>query len=71
MSGDMIIHHCAPTLAGIKTGNLFTCGYVSEDEARAEIREWNQKLVPKGIRVLLLRYFKDRALIYIYSRSSA
>ena len=29
MSDEMIIEFCSPTLAGIKTGNLFTCEYIN------------------------------------------
>ena len=32
MSEDLIIKHCAPTLAGLKTGNIFNASYESEDE---------------------------------------
>lgn len=27
MSDEMIIRHGSPTLAGLKTGNLFNCSY--------------------------------------------
>ena len=27
MSDEMVIEYCSPTLAGIKTGNLFSCEY--------------------------------------------
>ena len=29
MSEDLLIRHCSPTLAGIKTGNLFSCACAS------------------------------------------
>jgi hypothetical protein len=32
MSEDLFVRHCAPTLAGLKTGNLFTCEFESEYE---------------------------------------
>ena len=34
MSEELIIQHCSPTLAGLKTGSLFTCPCPSEEEAR-------------------------------------
>ena len=32
MSEETIIRHCSPTLAGIKTGNLFRCSYGTKEE---------------------------------------
>ena len=32
MSEETLIRHCAPTLAGIKTGNLFRCAYSDQRE---------------------------------------
>lgn len=69
MSSGMLIRHCAPTLAGIKTGNLFSCACPSQQDLRCDIRRLNQKLVPKGIRVIPLRCAKERALIYVYRPS--
>lgn len=66
MSEEMIINHCSPTLAGIKTGALFNCAYPSEREMRSAVRAWNKTLSPKGLRVLPLRYNGRTALIYIY-----
>ena len=66
MSEEMIINHCSPTLAGIKTGALFNCAYPSEREMRSAVRSWNKTLSPKGLRVLPLRYNERTALIYIY-----
>lgn len=66
MPEEMVVRHCSPTLAGLKTGSLFACRFVSEEEMRADVRVWNQMLVPKGLRVLPLRYEEGRALIYIY-----
>ena len=66
MSGEMIIRYCAPTLAEIKTGNLFSCFCKSADELCEKIRQLNKSLVPKGLRVLPLRLVKQRALIYIF-----
>lgn len=66
MSEEMIINHCSPTLAGIKTGALFNCAYPSEQEMRSAVRSWNKTLSPKGLRVLPLRYNGRTALIYMY-----
>ena len=69
MSESFIIEQCAPTLAGIKTGNLFTSPYDTKDEVRARVRELNRLLVPKGLCILPLRYSDRRVLLYLYSPS--
>ena len=66
MSEELIIRHGSPTLAGLKTANLFTCVFDSQEEAILEIRRLNQMFVPKGMRILPLRYTKDRVLLYLY-----
>ena len=66
MSEDLVIRHCAPTLAGIKTGNLFSCACPCKAALTKELYRLNRKLVPKGIRALPLRVQKGRALIYVY-----
>lgn len=66
MSEELVIQHCSPTLAGLKTGSLFTCPCPSEEEARQDVRRLNRILVPKGLSVLLMRCRKGRALIYVY-----
>lgn len=66
MPEELIVKHCSPTLAGIKTGNLFSCPMSSRKEIIEGIRRLNRMLVPKGIRVLPLRYSEKRALIYVF-----
>ena len=66
MSDEIIIRHSSPTLAGLKTGNLFNCPYSNKNELFHSLRSLNRKLVPKGVRVIPLRVSADRALLYIY-----
>ena len=66
MSEEMIIRHCSPTLAGLKTGNIFTCSFESEDDMKNRLRKLNGIIVKKGLRALALRYSQGRAMIYIY-----
>lgn len=66
MSEDCIIRNGAPTLAGLKTGNLFTCPCPSREALRNDLRQLNQKLTPKGLRILPLRFSAEKALIYLY-----
>lgn len=66
MSEEIVVQCCAPTLAGIKTGSLFTCPYGRREELNESIRRLNRVLHPKGLRVLPLRYSENKALIYMY-----
>lgn len=66
MSEYIIVKHCSPTLAGMKTGNMFSCPFADEGEMRDSIRYWNGLLVRKGLRVLPLRFQDNRALVYVY-----
>lgn len=66
MSEETIIKHCSPTLAGLKTGNLFSFRYQNRAAMQNAIRLWNHKLRGKGIRIIPLRYRDKHALIYLY-----
>lgn len=66
MSDEFLIRHCAPTLAGIKTGNLFSYQYTSVEEVGESIRMLNRKLGNKGICVMPLRFMTGRVLIYVF-----
>lgn len=66
MSDDYLIRNCAPTLAGIKTANLFTCPFDSQQELVQAIRQMNTRLKGKGLRLLPLRMSRGKALIYLY-----
>ncbi len=66
MSEDHLVRHCAPTLAGLKTGSLFSCQFTCQKELFNTLRQINHRLLPKGVRVIPLRMSGDRALIYVY-----
>ena len=66
MSEYQIIRFCAPTLAGLKTASLFCCDAPDEAELLGQLRHWNTSLAPKGLRMLPLRIWNGRALIYLY-----
>ena len=69
MSEELLVKHCSPTLAGIKTGNLFSVNFKNADELRACVRDWNKSLSPKGLRIMPMRFDNGRALIYVYRPS--
>lgn len=50
-----IIAHCAPTLAGIKTANMFTYTPMNRNKLSMEIEEENRKLNCRGVFVEVLR----------------
>lgn len=66
MSEELLVMHCSPTLAGIKTGSLFSCSFVSNEEIMESVRTLNRRLASKGLRVLPVRIAKGKALIYVY-----
>lgn len=66
MSDEVLIRHCAPTLACIKTGSLFTSQYPSEEGMRESIKQLNRRLRGKGLLTIPLRYRKGTGLIYLY-----
>lgn len=66
MPEEYLIRHCAPTLAGIKTANLFTCPFDSRDALLDSLRRLNRKLADKGLRLLPLRFSDKKVLIYLY-----
>ena len=66
MSDEQVIRYCAPTLASIKTANLFSCAFTCQQEMLAHIRSLNLRLKGKGLRVLGLSYRDGRGLIYVY-----
>ena len=61
-----IINQCSPTLAGLKTGSLFSARMKSRRQINEEIHDLNMILHKKGLRAVPLRYMKDKVLIYIY-----
>lgn len=63
MSDEMIIRHGSPTLAGLKTGNLFNCPYSGKKELLDTLRSLNRRLVPKGVRIIPLRLSEERVLL--------
>lgn len=66
MPEDIVVAQCSPTMAGLKTGSLFTCRMKSKKEMMDCIRRLNARLVPRGVRLLLLKFYDSSALIYMY-----
>jgi hypothetical protein len=66
MSDETLVKFGSPTLAGLKTGNLFTCEYNDLHELSGQLRDLNRILVPRGLRLLPLRWSEKRVLLYLY-----
>lgn len=66
MSDELIVKKCSPTLAGIKTGNMFSIRITDGEDIYSELRDLNRVLLSKGIRVIPLKITDGFALIYLY-----
>lgn len=66
MPEDILVQCCAPTLAGIKTGSLFTCPFTDREELLRDLRALNRSLSSRGLRILALRSGRGRALLYLF-----
>ncbi len=60
-----LVRHCSPTLASIKTANLFAYYYDSEEELELQIKTWNNCLNKRGVNLYLLKNKNKTALIYV------
>ena len=66
MCEELLVEQCAPTMAGLKTGSLFSCPKEDRAELLRSIRSLNARLVPRGLRILPVKTVGDRELIYLY-----
>ena len=66
MSNETLVRCCAPTMACLKTGNMFSCAFDSRKQMTEELRYLNQRLRKKGLRILPLRWRDGKALLYLY-----
>ena len=68
MPFQTVVRYCAPTLAGMKMGSLFSVGYNSNEELKEDVAQKNALLNPKGIFFVVLRCSGTVALIYVYRK---
>lgn len=64
-----IIRHCSPTLAGIKTGNLFSYPFSDYYQLVDQINDWNNSLNSRGVYFKILKTNASRVLIYVYRKN--
>ena len=63
-----LVEFCYATLAGLKSGSLFSCRFASREEAMDAIRLWKDELSDRGVCLIPLRMREGSALIYVYRR---
>ncbi len=65
----LLIRHCSPTLASIKTAGLFNYYFSLKNEFEQSIQESNHQLNSKGVFLEVLRLEDFHALILVYRES--
>lgn len=60
-----LIEHCSPTLASLKTANLFSFHFVSAESLSEYVIAWNHLLKEKGVELTILRKREHSALVYV------
>lgn len=68
MMEKYLVENCAPTLASLKTANLFSYVCSSREVLDAYITGWNQRMEEKGVSMCVLRIRENTALIYVCRR---
>ncbi|MGB4610025.1 MAG: DUF3793 family protein [Saccharofermentanales bacterium] len=63
---ELLIRYSAPTLAGIKTGNLFAVAKRLDHKLKNSIVQFNSQAKQKNIRLIPIKCLKNRTLLYIY-----
>lgn len=63
-----LIEHCSPTLASIKSGNLFNVSKEAVGDIKENIKKLNGLLGNKGIEIKEIKESKDRVLVYVYRK---
>ena len=59
----MLVQHCAPTLANLKTANLLNC-----ELRAADFKRCKKILAAKGVEMRILSKSKNGVLIYVFRR---
>ena len=59
-----LIDHCSPTLASLKTANMFSCPYESGESLAEDVWQWNLQMKDKGL-YLICAGHRDWSRIFI------
>lgn len=68
MISGLVVRLCAPTLAGLKLGNLFTYQFDCSHELQYQIDDFNRELNEKDVYFEIVRLKSKSALIYVYRK---
>lgn len=68
MSEEIIVRHCAPTLAGVKIANMFAYNYSNREHLFRKIAMRNKLLNEKGVYFEVLKAENHKALILVYRK---
>ena len=63
-----LVEHCSPTLASLKTANMFSYRYEDESILNSKVERWNELLGHKGVELIVLKKSDGFALIYVCRR---
>ena len=66
MPDNIIVNNCSPTLAGIKTGSIFTVDRSLITDINEDLRELNRCFAGKGLRAIPLKITDKNVLVYLY-----
>ena len=69
MSDELLIRHCSPTLAGLKTGSLFPTSFSEEEDPEKVIGKLNARFFEKKLRFAAVCRKNGIVLIYVYRPS--
>lgn len=65
MLEEILIRYSAPTLAGLKTANLFWYSWESKEEFENSMEVWARIFEEKGLDIRVMRTTAQRALLYV------
>ena len=66
---ELLVRHSSPTLAGIKTGSLFSLSQCFNDDLKEAIVQFNCSSKGKNICLIPVRSDQNRTLLYVYRPS--
>lgn len=66
MSEELLVTHCAPTFASIKTGNLFPYSFSDKAKLKKEIIKFNSEYTSRGLCLIPVNVSENRALLLLF-----
>mgnify|MGYP005804497435 CR=1 FL=1 len=63
---QLLVTHCAPTLAGLKMASLFNYEHGGREQLLEVLRFWKEQMGEYGLQLDILRETPKKALIYVY-----